>query len=316
MYIDLEGYAAWEWRALPEQSFSDKYLGGGHAKDIYRGLVHGTPVRHYGIESARTDAAMDAIYTTGKTVAETVAVAKAMPIVGRALASVPGAQSVTKWAGKASAYAASAASGITDVMPEVVKRGAKAIAQTTAKVTGEVRNAADKIEKKILQKFDVSHLGNTGSVNFEKIIATPKGDRSNPSEYLSPGYISDHIAQFEDGATRFMTESNLKKYGIGQRDGTAFVMPKNQADKMLSTTKGNAQALEDALGLPEGFLESNRLVRIDIPKPQELNIRIPSGNEAGANDLWIPGGKLPNGNSEAVVDVGDISPSRYFKTPL
>jgi len=87
VYIDLEGYAAWEWRALPEQSFSDKYLGGGHAKDIYRGLVHGTPVRHYGIESARTDAAMDAIYTTGKTVAETVAVAKAMPIVGRALAS-------------------------------------------------------------------------------------------------------------------------------------------------------------------------------------------------------------------------------------
>jgi hypothetical protein len=36
---------------------------------------------------------------------------------------------------------------------------------------------------------------------------------------------------------------------------------------------------------------------------------MPSGNETGANDLWIPGGRLPDGNLEAVIDVGDISPT-------
>ena len=29
---------------------------------------------------------------------------------------------------------------------------------------------------------------------------------------------------------------------------------------------------------------------------------MPTGNESGANDLWLPGGKLPKGYSEAVMD--------------
>jgi hypothetical protein len=44
------------------------------------------------------------------------------------------------------------------------------------------------------------------------------------------------------------------------------------------------------------------MIRIDIPYPFELNIRIPSGNEMGANALWFPGGYLPTGYLEAVID--------------
>jgi hypothetical protein len=113
-----------------------------------------------------------------------------------------------------------------------------------------------------------------------------------------------------------MTEGNLNKYGIGQRDGTSFVMPRQEANLLLKSTDGNARALEQALGLPENFLDANKLVRVDIPKPRELNLRIPSGNEAGANDLWIPGGRLPNGNLEAVIDVGGVPASRYHVTPM
>jgi RHS repeat-associated protein len=151
---------------------------------------------------------------------------------------------------------------------------------------------------------------------IEEITAIPKGSRPNPSEYLSSEYISNHVAQFDSGATRFMTQSNLDKYGIGQRDGTSFIMPKTEADKLLTSTKGNASALENSLGLSPGFLESNKLVRIDITNPRELNLRVPSGNEAGANDFWIPGGKLPNGNSEAVIDVGGIHPPKLEISPL
>ena len=113
-----------------------------------------------------------------------------------------------------------------------------------------------------------------------------------------------------------MSKSNLDKYGPAQRDGTSFVMTNKQADQLIKSTGGDARAMEQALGLPDGFLNDNQLVRIDIPKPRELNLRIPNGNEAGANDLWIPGGKLPTGNLEAVIDIGGVPASRYSATPL
>jgi len=149
-----------------------------------------------------------------------------------------------------------------------------------------------------------------------EILAIPKGARPNPAEYLSPSYISDHLAQFDAGATKFTTQATLDKYGIAQRDGTAFVMPKGEADALLASAHGDPALLEQALGLPAGTLENNPLVRVDIPNPRDANLRVPSGNEAGANDQWLPGGKLPTGNSEAVVDAGSLPESGYSTTPV
>jgi hypothetical protein len=150
------------------------------------------------------------------------------------------------------------------------------------------------------------------------ILAQEKGTRADPKDYLPPEYVSDHLARFEaEGASRFMTKSNFDKYGIGQRDGTSFIMPKGEADALLASAKGNPRALEQALGLPEGFLDSNALVRIDIPRPGEHGLRIPSGNESGANDQWLPGGRLPTGNNEAVIDIKGMEAGKdYTGTPL
>lgn len=52
----------------------------------------------------------------------------------------------------------------------------------------------------------------------EDILAIPKGDRPDPKTYLTPEYVAQHLAQFENGGSRFMTKSNLEKYGIAQRD--------------------------------------------------------------------------------------------------
>jgi hypothetical protein len=145
----------------------------------------------------------------------------------------------------------------------------------------------------------------------DEILAMGKGTRPDPSEYLSPEYIEHHLDKFHDGATRFMPANNLDKYGIAQRDGTSFVMPKNEADALMAATHGDPRALEKALGLHEGFLDSKKLVRIDISHPDDFNLRIPSGNEAGANEQWIPGGLLPDGAAEAVVDGGKIPPTGY-----
>jgi hypothetical protein len=158
--------------------------------------------------------------------------------------------------------------------------------------------------------------GELSAEKVDEILGTPKGSRPDPSEYLSSQYIHDHLEKFTDGATRFMPESNLEKYGIAQRDGTSFVMPKDEADAMIAAAGGDARAMEEELGLPEGFLDSNRIVRVDIRDPEAFNLRIPSGNEAGANDQWLPGGRLPNGASEAVVDGGNIPPDDYTVTDV
>jgi hypothetical protein len=87
-------------------------------------------------------------------------------------------------------------------------------------------------------------------------------------------------------------------------------------DEIFAKSAGDKRILEQKLGLPEGFLEKDKIVRIDIPSPNELGLRIPSGNEAGANEFWLPGGKLPAGNLEAVIDAGKISGDRLITTPI
>lgn len=156
-----------------------------------------------------------------------------------------------------------------------------------------------------------SHPSGLSPEKRDEILAMERGERPDPSEYLSPQFIHHHLEQFSDGAARFMPQSNLERYGIGQVDGTTFVMPKHEADGLLELSKGDPGALERALGLPEGFLEYNKVVRIDIPQPEDFGLRMPSGNEAGANDMWIPGGHLPDGSSEAIVDGGAIPNDRY-----
>lgn len=173
-------------------------------------------------------------------------------------------------------------------------------------------------ERETAHSVDVDNEPSEGlsAEKRDEILAMPKGSRPDPSDYLSAEYITHHLGKFNDGATRFMPQSNLDKYGIAQRDGTSFVMPKNEADAMLEAAKSNPRIMESVLGLPEGFLDSNNLVRIDISDPEEFNLRIPSGNEAGANEQWIPGGLLPDGASEAVVDGGSIPPGGYNVTEI
>ena len=161
----------------------------------------------------------------------------------------------------------------------------------------------------------LDHSGLTPEMRDE-ILDTPKGERPDPSEYLSPGYIEQHLERFDEGVTRFMPQDSLDKYGIAQRDGTSFVMPKAEADELLAASQGDPKILERALGLPEGFFDSKNLMRIDVGNPRDYDLRIPSGNEAGANDQWIPGGELPDGSHEAIIEGGKIPGDGYTVTEV
>jgi hypothetical protein len=76
----------------------------------------------------------------------------------------------------------------------------------------------------------------------EEIRAMEWGARPDPSEHLSSEYIQQHLEKFEDGASRFMPQENLDKYGLYQRDGTSFVTPTGEVDKLLAATQGDPRA--------------------------------------------------------------------------
>ncbi|HTE40783.1 MAG TPA: hypothetical protein VK629_08130, partial [Steroidobacteraceae bacterium] len=58
----------------------------------------------------------------------------------------------------------------------------------------------------------------------------------------------------------------------------------------------------------------DEMVRIDIPDAKQPGVRMPSGNEMGANDQWLPGGKLPTGYDEAVTN--QLPKGSYVENPL
>lgn len=133
---------------------------------------------------------------------------------------------------------------------------------------------------------------------------------------VSPDAARRHLAAFQEGATYFVTRSVLDWRGrewLGYDDNSQFVMPRSEADRLLAKARGDVGLLEIELGIPPGSWAGAVLLRIDIPAPHELNLRLPSGNEAGANACWLPGGLTPFGHSEAVVD--RIPLGKYVESP-
>jgi hypothetical protein len=163
------------------------------------------------------------------------------------------------------------------------------------KLRGELGVAEEVVE--------VSNIYQEG-YTAEQILAIPKFERPNPITYLKQSYIEEHLAQFNDGVTKF--SANTPTGAVGPPSGGTFVMPKAQADALIQQSGGDVSKLEDFLGLNRGDLGNNP-IRIDCQSPTGL--RMPDGNEFGANEFWIPGGKTSGGINEATVD--QILPGMY-----
>lgn len=138
------------------------------------------------------------------------------------------------------------------------------------------------------------------------VINAGKGDRPDPGDYLDGDYIRDHLSQFENGATRIYRTESLENYGPGNQN-TTYVFPTDQLDNLMSQSK-TPQDLANSLGLPEDFFVGADVQLRDFA-PHELDgLRMPSGNEGGTDvDAWIPGGYLPSGIPEAVIDIPETA---------
>ena len=137
------------------------------------------------------------------------------------------------------------------------------------------------------------------------ILMIPKGKRPAPETYLKRRYIRRHLKNFKAGASCIVSKELLERHhgdSIGKADNSQFIMMKSEMDSVLMRSHGDLSRIEHELGIPAGAWKHRVLVRIDIPKPKKLKLRMPSGNEIGANVLWLPGGLLPTGYKEAVID--------------
>jgi len=135
---------------------------------------------------------------------------------------------------------------------------------------------------------------------ISEIRAMERGERPDPSTYISQDKIDEHLAQFKGGVTKFA--ANAPSGIVGPPGGT-FVMPKSVADDIIAKANGDVATLEKLLALDPGTLGNNP-VRIDILQPKGL--RVPSGNEWGANSKWIPGGYTLEGIIEATIDPATV----------
>jgi hypothetical protein len=144
---------------------------------------------------------------------------------------------------------------------------------------------------------------------YQRIVDIPKGQKPDPSTYLSAQYIDAHLSDFRDsGVVRFTSENSLLARGTAGPDG-GFVFPKNKFDSLFTQSGGDLSIIEKQLGLPSGYLKSADTVAIYI-KPTDLKgLRMPSGNESGALPAeWIPGGYTKGGTPEAVIDFSHKPP--------
>jgi hypothetical protein len=176
----------------------------------------------------------------------------------------------------------------------------KGFGKGASKLFKGIKGKLDKVLVKVKRLLDdiLERLGRKAldQAAIDKILSIPKGRRPEPSTYLSLDYIKSHLSEFQGGVTKIMPQAPAGTVGPM---GGGFVMSKKQADELIKLSGGDIAKLEELLGFDKGYL-GNTPVRIDIKSPNGL--RMPSGNELGANKYWTPGGYTSGGIKEAVID--------------
>ncbi|MEN8194464.1 MAG: hypothetical protein ABFS12_16710 [Bacteroidota bacterium] len=122
-----------------------------------------------------------------------------------------------------------------------------------------------------------------------------------PEKYLNADYIQNHLKKFDEGAAFIFTLEDIANPLYKIFNPKKFVLLKSDMEKIITKYKAtkNTDFLEDALGYKRGSLKNKEIFVYEIESPV---VKIPSGNEGGVNELWIPGGKTSGSYNEAVLN--------------
>ena len=145
-----------------------------------------------------------------------------------------------------------------------------------------------------------------------RITSIWKPHRPDPDTYLHPDVIQKHLEQFKakhrNAAVKVIKWEDYNQFGPKHQDETSYVLPISKLQEALAYANGDRRKLETALGYDPGALGNKDIGIVTFTSPDDLKLQMPTGNETGANPLWIPGGKLPktpafDGLPEAVLDL-------------
>lgn len=177
-------------------------------------------------------------------------------------------------------------------------------------LTNEVRQQIVAEKKMFSELTDAKNTAKWGVVDDvfingktkDDILNIPKGSRPLPETYLSSSYIQQHLAKFEKEGivSRIVLKKDFDRYGIGKPDAgkSEFVSTKSEIDEIL---KLPISEQSKKLSIPIEQLQGGQVLRIDFKLSNKYKVEMPSGNEFGTNELWLPGGELPDGNLEAII---------------
>ena len=150
--------------------------------------------------------------------------------------------------------------------------------------------------------FDVSDLGGLSDADF-----TTDVNKTNSLVSCFSLITKIHIRK-RARSLRISDRCKIISDKRGEPSGTigeegVFVLNGEDVDKMIDEANGDISTYEKELGFDEGhFADGGGMVRIDVKSPMDLNARVPSGNEMGANDHFVPGGYTDGGAPECVTD--------------
>ena len=185
----------------------------------------------------------------------------------------------------------------------VIWKQERATMQQQGAVTQKEAEALDNLLAAKLTAADIVQNGMKDGWTIERVLSFPKGQRPPPTEYLKPEYIAAHLKEFEDGVSFICPQGIIDDYGkmLGRRDGV-YVISTKRMEELMASTQGDMALIEKELAIPAGDWQSRVMCRVDVKLPKDFDLRMPSGNEEGANEFFKPGGFTANGVPEAVVN--------------
>ncbi|GEM_PF-2470626 len=161
------------------------------------------------------------------------------------------------------------------------------------------------------------HWG-TESTNFingktaDDILDIPKPNRPKPSTYLRSNSLNTHKQLFDsEGGAFLVVKSWIEGGSFNEFPIRKYVMLNSDMSDAITKyrTSRNISDLEDALGYRSGDLSGlDDEIFVFYVKNDKYKFEMPNGNEIGANNLWIPGGKTSGGYREAVI-IDKLNPS-------
>lgn len=157
-----------------------------------------------------------------------------------------------------------------------------------------------------------SHRLGVSEDALRAVLAKPKGARPPVETYMSAAQRATHLAAFDGGVVRITSRSAVAKYGsLGPQGG--FVTSAQEFSAILKEAGGNLKIVEQRLGLDPGTLKDGDTLIAYVKREDATGLRIPTGNEGGANDRWVPGGYTSGNVIEAVVDFTKGMPFKEIK---